>query len=436
MDLLELNDEPGVYPPSYYAATANRELGLRRLEAPLRVDVCVIGGGYTGLSAALNLAEQGVDVVLLEASRIGFGASGRNGGQLGSGQRVDQLSLEAELGSDKARLLWDLGEEAKATVRDRIALHEIDCDLKPGQLHADVKPRYLEDRKREVDLLRERYGYDQITFADHDTMAEYLGSEAYAGGAMDWGAGHLHPLNYALGLASAAQQAGARLFEMSRVLSVETGARHDIVTEAGRVDAEYLIYACNGYLGDLGGPAEPVARRVMPINNFIAVTEPLGETKARELIRDDVCVADSKFVVNYYRMTSDHRLLFGGGETYRYKFPGDIGAVVRPNMTEIYPQLADVRFDYVWGGTLGITMSRMPHFAQLSPTVFSAAGFSGHGVPTASLAGKILAERVAGQAGRFDLYAGLKHRTFPGGPKFRQPLLVLAMTWYALRDRL
>ncbi len=437
MDLLHLNDRPGVYPDSYYAATANRHLTTEPFEGPAKADVCIIGGGFTGLSAALNLAEAGYDVVLLEAQRIAFGASGRNGGQIGSGQRQGQLQLKAELGADTARRLWDLGEEAKATVRGRIAKHQIDCDLKAGQLHADIKPRYRDDRLRETTLLREEYGYEQIEFLEREQMGAHIGSDAYACGAIDMGAGHLHPLNYALGLADAALAAGARLHERVQVRRVVSQSeRHRVETDAGPLDAAHLIIACNGYLGELGEFLPVVANHVMPINNFIAVTEPLGEAKARDLIPNDVCVADSKFVVNYYRMTADKRLLFGGGETYSYKFPKDIASVVRPSMAEIYPDLGDVKIDYSWGGTLGITMTRMPHFVQLAPTVFSASGFSGHGVPTASIAGKIVADKLRGQAEQFDLYAGLKSQRFPGGPKMRHPLLVLAMTWYALRDRL
>ncbi|QHQ37144.1 NAD(P)/FAD-dependent oxidoreductase [Algicella marina] len=433
MDLLTANDRPGEYPPSYYAATANPFPHQPALGGEVRADVCVIGAGFTGLSAALHLAEKGYSVAVLEASRAGFGASGRNGGQIATGPRQDIRDLEKTYGPEMGRHLWEFAEEAKAVLRGRVAQHDIACDLKRGAIHGEMQARNVADAHAYAEHCRDVYDYDEVTLLDREAIRQELGTEAYQGGFLDMGAGHLHPLNYALGLASAALAAGVQIFEESRVLRVSEAAPHRVETAGGHVTCDFVIYACNGYMGDL----EPkVSARVMPINNFIAATEPLDEALAQELIARDVCVADSQFVVNYYRLSADRRMLFGGGETYSYRFPRDIPGLVRPRMEAVYPQLKKVAIDYAWGGTLGITASRMPYFDALGPTRFTAGGYSGQGVAMTSLAGKVLAERVAGQAERFDTLKSLKHIAFPGGGALRHPLLVLAMSWYALRDRL
>lgn len=433
MDLLTANDAPGQHAPSYYAATANATPDAPALDGDVSADVCIIGGGFTGLSAALHLAEKGLSVRLLEANRVGWGASGRNGGQICTGQRREQDYLEKTVGLDQARALWSLAEEAKATLRALIAKHDIRCDLKAGSVHGDLIARYVPETHAYVDHLAKTYNYTLMEPLDRQGIRDHVGTQAYHGGLLDRGAGHLHPLNYALGLAVAAQSAGVVLHERSRVSHVSQTAPHKVQTANGSVTAGHVIYACNGYMGDLQGN---VSANVMPINNFIAATKPLDEDLARELIAEDVCVADSKFVVNYYRLSADRRMLFGGGETYGYRFPSDIAALVRPNMEAIYPQLAGVQIDYAWGGTLGITRSRMPYFKALAPTILTAGGYSGQGVAMTTIAGKVLAEYVAGQTGRFETFANINHKQFPGGGKLRHPLLVLAMSWYALRDKL
>lgn len=429
MNLLFANDRRAEYPQSWYAATATRLAPFPRLEGMVSADVCVVGGGYTGLSAALHLARAGLSVVLVEAHRVGFGASGRNGGQVGSGQRLEQDALERMVGRDDARRLWDLAEEAKALTRELataggVAFH-------PGVAHACRTAAEVRHAAEMAAKLARDYGYDRVEPLDRDAMRALVGSDAYVGGDLDHGAGYLHPLNYALALARQAADAGASIYEDTLVTGIEHGPRPRIRCESGVVEAGHLILACNGYLGDL----EPkVAARVMPINNFIVATEPLGELAASVLSRP-VAVADTKFVVNYWRMSEDGRLLFGGGESFGYRFP-DILRTVRRPMVQVYPQLADVRIDYAWGGTLAITMNRMPCFLRLAPNVLSASGYSGHGVAMATLAGRVLAEAVAGQAGRFDLFARLPMPRFPGGARLRHPLMVLAMTWYGMRDRL
>ncbi len=430
LDLLTANDQPGAHPASWYAETAAPLAPFPELKGETTADVAIVGGGYTGLSAALHLAEAGFDVALLEANRVGWGASGRNGGQVGPGQRQDQDWLERVAGRTRARALWDLAEEARALVSDLIARHRIACDLKPGIVYAAHRPGDVADYHAYAAHLARDYGYDRITPLDRLGVAAALGTDAYHGGLFYPDAAHLHPLNYARGLARAASGAGARIFETSRVLRRSSGR---IETAAGAVTAPHVVLATNGYHGDLD-PA--VSARVMPINNFIAVTEPLGEARARALIPDDVAAADSRFVVNYWRLTADHRLLFGGGESYGYRFPADIAAVVRPRLLGVYPGLADVAITHAWGGTLAITTNRMPAFQRLDPATYSAAGYSGHGVAIATLAGRLIAEAVSGDATRFDVFAGIPQRPFPGGAALRWPLLALAMTWYGLRDRL
>lgn len=431
--LLIANDIPGQFPPSYYAATANSIDEQPPLDCDISCDVCIIGGGYTGLSAALHLAERGYDTVLLEAHRVGWGASGRNGGQVSTGQRRTQTDLEKIVGVSQAKKLWTLAEDAKHLVKSLIRSHRIACDLKPGILHPDHKASYVDHTRRYVEKLQSEYGYDQIRALSKSQIREQLGSEYYYGGSIDMGAAHLHPLNYALGLAAAAKNAGVSVFEHSQVLAYQEGSACKVRLKNGSVTSKFLILACNGYLDNLDGR---VSLRTMPINNFIIATEPLSEERARELIRDDVAVADSRFVINYYRLSADRRLLFGGGENYGYAFPKDIKSFVKPYMLEVYPQLENTRIDFGWGGTLAITMNRLPFFARLSSNVLTAGGYSGQGVALATLAGKILSEAIAGSAERMDLMSSVPTYPFPGGRYLRWPLLVLAMTYYSLRDRL
>lgn len=431
MNLLYANDRRGSYPASWYAATATALPAFPPLAGRQRADVCVVGGGYTGVSAALHLAEAGLDVVLLEAHRVGFGASGRNGGQLGSGQRVDQVTLERIVGKSEARKLWDLGEEAKALVRDLVARHDIDCQMRPGIAWAASSQRSMRDLEQFAHHMQQHYDYPIDVFRDRD-FHSVCPSPAYHGGILDMGAAHLHPLALVLGLARAAKGLGVRICETSAVHDIREGSPVVVRTESGEVRADHVILACNGYLGGLD---RRQAARVMPINNFIAATAPLG-ARASEVLARDVAVSDDRFVINYFRLSPDGRLLFGGGESYGYRFPKDIRAVVRKPMLKIFPGLADVPLEFAWGGTLAITMQRLPYLARLAPNILTAAGYSGHGVGNAIQAGRLMAEAVRGQSAGFDTFAALPCPPFPGGSAFRNPLLVLAMSWYALRDRL
>tara|TARA_R110001599_G_scaffold353459_1_gene592405 strand:+ start:101760 stop:103043 length:1284 start_codon:yes stop_codon:yes gene_type:complete len=418
---------------SWYSASANLKLDLPPLTGAVSTDVCVIGAGYTGLSAAIHLRKLGYGVTVLEANRVGWGASGRNGGHVGTGQRVDQEHLEKWLGLDRATALWQLGLEAVDTVCELIDQHDIDCELKQANLHMASKAGDIASLPGEVEHLQKVYGYDQIRYVDSTELRDMTSARGFGGATLDSGCRHLHPLNYALGLARAALALGAQVHEGSRVLSYTEGEQVTVRTDQGEVRARFLVVACNGYLEKL----EPrAAGRIMPINNYMLATEPLSDDLARRVSRDDTSMSDSRFVINYWKLSADNRLLFGGGESYSTRFPTDIKGFVRKYMLRIYPELADTRIDYGWGGTLAITLKRMPDFGRLSANTFYAHGYSGHGVPTATLAGKLLAEVISGTAERFDVMAGVPASQFPGGTLLRWPGLVAGMLFYSLRDRI
>ncbi len=433
MDLLSVNDRAGEYPASAYAAGAEK---LARFDPPqgeIRADICVIGGGFTGLSSALHLARRGYDVILLEAQRVGFGASGRNGGQVGQGQRRDQDDLEAMVGREHAARLWKIGTEAVEKVRELASSDMVHATFHPGIAHADHRARYAPHSRAYAEKLNRDYDYPHIRYLDRAEMRAHVGSDAYHGGTLDMRSGHINPLELALGLARMAAAAGATICEDARVLSVVPGKKPRITTREATISADHVILACNGYIGGLH---DDIARRVMPINNYIVATAPMTPEAQEGIIAGNIAVADSKFVVNYFRFSDDHRLLFGGTETYGYRFPRDIARNVRRPLAEIFPALADIRLDYAWGGTLAITMNRMPHYARYGTNILSMSGFSGSGVALGTLSGQIAAEAVAGQAERFDTMASVPTPGFPGGALLRHPLLVLAMLWYSFRDRL
>lgn len=418
---------------SYYANTANQTLSFPSLGGDKETDVCIIGGGYTGLSAALHLAKQGFKVTLLEAHLIGSGASGRNGGQICQGHNMGHADLTKKVGKDAADLLWDLSVESVELVKSLIKEHQIDCDFKPGVLHVAAKASHVDDIKNAVDYKRNVLGYDKIRYIDAQGVAEKLGTTHFHAGEFYEDGGHLHPLNYALGLAKAAQLHGAELFERSKVLNYTAGNQPTVTTAKGVVRAKYVLFACNGYLGKLNANA---AKKIMPINNYIIATEPLPEAVFNRINPDDLAVADSKFVINYFRLSADKRMLWGGGENYSSRFPKDIAGFVQKHMVGIYPELKQTKIDFSWGGTLAITLNRMPYLAHQEKNVFVAEGYSGHGVALATLGGKLMAEAVSGTAERFDVFAKVPIANFPGGTLLRWPGLVAGMLYYSLRDRL
>ena len=418
---------------SYYRATAIGQITRPTLHEARSADVCIIGAGYTGLSCALHLAQSGMKAIVLEAEHAGFGASGRNGGQVITGQRLDQVELRQRYGDTHARALWDLALEAKAIVRELIIAHNIKCDVKFGQMAAAVKSKHAKELCDYAEYLEKHYNYKSNRFIPEREMPSLVATSSYKGGMYDSEGFHLHPLNYALGLARAVDAAGVAILENSRVVKVEHGDRVTVSTNSGTVTADFVVYACNGYLENLN---HDLSATIMPISNYVAATEPLGEARARALIPSDSAIADTKFVLDYYRLSADHRLIFGGGETYGAKDEKDPARFVRPCIVRVFPQLADIKIDYAWGGRLAITMPRLPHIGRLNPKTYFAQGYSGQGVAIATLTGKLIAEAIVGQASRFDVMANLKIPPLPGGRFLRQPLLMLGLVWYALRDRL
>jgi len=416
---------------SCYAATANAWERQPPLAGDHVTDVCIVGAGYTGLSAALELAERGFKVTVLEAETIGWGASGRNGGQVCTGPNGPMEKVERRLGKADARIVWDVTEAAKDLIRTRVEHFGIDCDLKWGYLHAAVKPGHLKEMD-EMAAEYAAYGYGPVEILDTDAMRAQVGSERFIGGLSDPGSGHLHPLNYCLGLARAAKQAGVTLYEDSPVIGVDTGPSPAARTAAGTVKARFLVLAGNAYLGDL---VPRLARRIMPVTSYILATEPLSESRARTLIANDVAVSDLNFIVDYFRLSADRRMLFGGRASYTTLAPRDLFQFMRPRMLRVFPQLDDVRLAYCWGGKIGITVDRLPDLGRIGPATYYAQGYSGHGVALSGMCGKLIAEAIAGQTERFDVMARFKHPPFPGG-KLRTPLLALGMLYYRLKDAL
>lgn len=418
--------------PSYYAASANPADLHASLYGAVTADLVVVGGGFTGLSAALYAAEAGFDVVLLESRRIGWGASGRNGGQMIPGMRWSAPDLVKRFGKDRARDLVTLANTAGELVRERIERHAIACDLRRGHFHAAARPAHLDAMRRELDCLVDLVGYGGASIVSARDVADFVASPIYHGGMIDMNGGHLHPLNYALGLASAARKAGVRIFEESAVTSIDHTGPVRAATAYGEVTARFGMLACDAFMGELD---RGLGAMTMPVANYNVATAPLGEEQAAALIPSGAAVSDSKFVLNYYRLSADNRLIFGGGEKYSPRPPADIAGFVRPYLETVFPQLRNVPIDYAWGGLVGVTLNRLPHFGRIGQSFF-AHGWSGHGVLLTTLAGELIAQAMRGQAERFDLFANLPARPFPGGPLLRHPLYVAGMLWYALRDRL
>ena len=416
---------------SYYAATANPFVRAPKLEGEATADVVVIGGGYTGLHAALNAAERGYSVILLEAGRIGWGASGRNGGQAIPGWRKSATELVSRFGRERAKLLFELALDARSLTLERIAQHGIACELHVnGHLTLAAKPSDSSWMQAEAETLARVMDYPHARVLSTAEAKAKVDSADFHGGFLDECGGQLHALNYALGLADAARSAGAVLHEVSRVVRVESTEGVVAHTESGVVRARFGVLACDALLEGL----EPrIAGRIMPVANYLVATEPLPDPQ--RLIADHLAVSDSRFVVNYFRMTEEGRLLFGGGERYSPRPPADIEAFVRGHMASIFPQLRDVKIDYAWGGLVSISMTRLPHIGRMGD-LFFAHGYSGLGVLLPALTGKVLVEAMAGTAERFDVLASIAPPEFPGGAALRSPLYVLGMLWYALRDRL
>lgn len=419
--------------PSYYAATAHPRPPSPELSETCQADVCVVGGGLAGLSAALELAERGYSVVVLEAARVGFGASGRNGGQVIAGYACETDSLRRLVGEEAARAMWQMSVEAVELIDSRVRRYGIACDWTRGFASVAVKPRQMEALRAWVDSAAAEFDYPHLEVWEQPLLAERLASGRYVGGVYDRFSGHLHPLNYTLGLARAAEAAGVRIHENTPVVRIEHGTMPVAHTERGAVRCSHLVLACNAYIGAL---VPELDRRIMPAGTYVIATEPLGEARARALIANNMAVCDTNFVLDYYRLSADHRLLFGGKVSYSGREPANLADAMRQDMLRVFPQLEDVRVEYAWGGYCDITVNRAPDFGRLSANVYYVQGFSGHGVNVSNIAGRLVAEAIAGSAERFDLFGRIRHRNFPGGRLFRTPALVAGMAYYRLRDYL
>ncbi len=419
---------PGV---SFYEATLSDRPSYPALPGPATADVVIVGGGFTGLQAAYHLAAAGKDVVLIEGARFGDAASGRNGGQLGTGQRAWVEESEADFGRDSAKKQFAVAERAKAHLLDFAKAHGIDADFRPGQISAAHKQGYVKDYRNHARTMNEQYGYEAIRFLDREELAQKLDSTRYHGGTYDAGTGHINPLKYVVGLAQAGSKAGARLHENTRARKISSaGGKVTVRTDAGDIVAGKALIACNAFIDGL----EPVtSAHVMPIRSFIGATVPLGHNSP--VIPGGESVDDSRFVVRYFRKSADGRLLFGGREAYTSDNPNDISSHIRRQITEIYPDLDDIEISHSWGGSVGITLSRRPFVREVMPNVTSIGGFSGHGVMLSNYCGKLYADFINGGSEDLEVMRGLKVGPFPGGDRFRKPLLFLALTWFSLRDK-
>jgi gamma-glutamylputrescine oxidase len=430
-----LNADTQLNQHSYYEASAIRPAPQAPLREALQADVVVVGGGFAGLSAALELARQGLSVVLLEADRIGSGASGRNGGQAIVGYASGQGPFEEQLGQADAQRAWDLSLEAVTLIEQRVREHAIDCDWVRGYT-------YVADSQKKARTLREecddhnRRGV-ACDWAEGADVARFIGSPRYVAAFRENTSGHLHPLKYALGLARAAQAAGVRIFEHSPVTRLQRGNTLVARTAQGQVTARFGVLAGNCMLAEHGPQVAPeIAPRIMPVGTYMIGTAPLEPALCERLIPGNAAVCDNNFVLDYFRFSADRRLLFGGRVSYTTQTPSNLKGVMAQRMGQVFPELAAVPVQYVWGGFVDISMSRAPDFGRLGQNLYYLQGFSGHGVALTGLAGRLVAEAVAGQAGRFDVFARLRHRPFPGGPLLRTPSLALGMLWYRLRDAL
>ncbi|MDP1730689.1 MAG: FAD-binding oxidoreductase [Devosia sp.] len=432
MDAAE-NDtgRPG-HAPSYYAATANDRSIRPALRGEVATDVCIVGAGFTGISAGLELAERGFSVVVLEAVRIGFGASGRNGGQIVNGYSRDLAIIERRYGAEKARALGAMSLEGGNIIRDRVARYAIACDLRAGNFLAAFTGKQLREME-ETKHNWESHGHTGLELIDRTGVAGIVDTDRYAGGMVDHLGGHIHPLNLVLGEAAALETLGGRIYERSPATAVETGPSPLVRTRDGVVRARYVLVCGNAYLGRL---LPEIGGKIMPVSSQIIATEPLEPALARRLLPAGYCVEDASYVLDYFRRTADDRLLYGGGVGYGGSDPHSIVGAIRPNMLKTFPALRDTRIDFAWSGNFALTLTRVPHVGRLSPTVYFSHGDSGHGVTTTHLLGKLLGEAVAGHAERFDVWASLPYYPFPGGHSFSVPLTVMGSWWYRLRDRL
>jgi len=423
----------GSHTESYYAASANPAPERPALEGDLETDICIVGAGYSGLSTGLHLAEKGYKVAIIEGARVGWGASGRNGGQIVNGLNASLQTIKRRYGQDTATFVAGLVQEGGEIIRERVRTYNIQCDLKEKNIFTGLTAahmRELEERK----ALWESYGIHNQELLDKEQLRDHVNSDLYVGGLIDHSGGHMHPLNLALGEAAAFEQNGGTIYEMSPVTDVDHSAARPVVrTNKGTMTCKTLVLCGNAYLGHV---VPTLAPRVMPVSTQVMATEPLGEVLAQELLPSDACVEDIRYILDYYRLSGDKRMLFGGGTVYGGADPRDIEAKLRRNMDKVFPQLKDVKIDYAWSGNFALSFSRVPQMGRIGDNTYFAHGYSGHGVTGSHTFGRILSEAIDGDLTRFDVFADVPWYPFPGGRMLRVPYSVVGSWWYGLRDRL
>ena len=423
----------GAHTTSYYAASANPAPERPALSGSHEIDVCVVGAGYSGLSTALHLAEKGYKVAIVEGARVGWGASGRNGGQIVNGLNASLQTIEKRYGKDTATFVAGLVQEGGQIIRERVKTYNIQCDLKDGNVFAALTHKHMQELE-ERRALWAGYGLHNQDMLSRDEMRAHVNSDLYVGGMIDHSGGHMHPLNLALGEAAAFESLGGVIYEMSPVTSVDTEAARPVVrTAQGQITCKTLVLCGNAYLGHV---VPTLTWRVMPVSTQVMATKPLGEAMARDLMPTDVCVEDVRYILDYYRMSADNRLLFGGGTVYGGADPKDIKAKLRTNLDKVFPQLKGIDIDYAWSGNFALSFSRVPQMGRIGANTYFAHGYSGHGVTGSHTFGRILAEAINGDLTRFDVFAKLPWYPFPGGRMFRVPYSVIGSWWYAARDKL
>ncbi|ATF08893.1 NAD(P)/FAD-dependent oxidoreductase [Candidatus Enterovibrio altilux] len=421
---------------SYYAATIKYAQRYPTLSEHIPADVCIVGGGFSGVNSAIELAQRGYSVVLLESNKIGWGASGRNGGELirGMGHSIEKFTNQ--IGCDGVNAINQMSIEAVQIVKDRIGEFNIDCDLEMGYCALALKSSHIRELTKDFELLTQSgYPYE-IKMLSKAALAEVIGSNRYIGGMLDMGSGHLHPLNLVTGEAVAAASLGVQIFEDSAAVSIIKGNQPVVKTESGQVTCRYLLLAGNAYIGHKLEPY--IGGKILPAGSYIIVTEPLSDEQVHQTIPKNMAFADLNIALDYYHLSDDNRLLFGGLCTYSGKDPKDITSALLPNLERVFPSLKGINIDFEWGGMIGIGANRLPQIGALpdSPNIFFAQAYSGHGINTTHMAGKVIAEAVSGTAERFDVFAKVKSMTFPGGAMFGSSLLAIGMTYYKIKEAL
>ena len=420
---------------SFYRSSVEDLNSQDQLTSDIDVDICIIGGGLTGISSAINLSKKGYSVILCEARKIGWGASGRNGGQLGIGMRKDQFTIEKKLGLRHAKELWSLGLEAVEDVKNLIKENEIDCHLVNGVMSTACFEKDIDEYKFEIEHMAKNYDFEGYQFFNKEKIREEINSKMYLAGLLNSGSYHLNPLKLTIGLAKVAQKNNVKIFENTPIEKIrEEGDRVQVMSKKGLIRANQVVVACNGYLDSILGSKK---NKFMPINNYVVATEPLGEKRARQIIKNNYAVCDTRFIIDYYRFSEDWRMIFGGGETFTSNFVKNATSFVSKRMIKVFPQLQNVKIDYSWGGTLAITVNRLPHFGTLMNNKVSYAfGYSGHGLALSVLAGKLIGENIHGDHERFKFFSDINHMSIPLGSIFRRPIYSSAILYYKIRDYL